>query len=100
MVSRVITRFGRSKGYGFVGYATEAEALKACELDKVEMMGRPINVQIARPRILNSERPPKPARAPRDPANKPERPPRAARPPRAPKVVAFFEFIFIFIILG
>lgn len=49
--ANIITRGRRSLGYGFVEFASEAEAEKAVsEMDKKEIAGRAINVQIARPR--------------------------------------------------
>jgi RNA recognition motif-containing protein len=63
--SSVIKRYGRSKGYGFVSFATEKEAQSAVLLDKSDMEGRTINCEIARKRIPDSERPPRPERAPR-----------------------------------
>ncbi|KAI8344724.1 hypothetical protein BC941DRAFT_409469 [Chlamydoabsidia padenii] len=53
---------GRSAGYGFVTFATLEDSLKAAkELDKKELDGREINVEVARPKpvvikpIVNSE---------------------------------------------
>ncbi|KAI8066222.1 uncharacterized protein B0P05DRAFT_553447 [Gilbertella persicaria] len=48
---RMVTRYGRSRGFGFVTYATENEAKKAVEeLNQKALDGRDINVQIARPK--------------------------------------------------
>ena len=41
---------GRSKGFGFVTFANAADAQKALEMDKKEVEGRPIVVNLARPR--------------------------------------------------
>lgn len=41
---------GRSKGFGFVTFATDEEAQKALEMDGREMEGRTIVVNVARPR--------------------------------------------------
>jgi len=46
----ITTPSGRSKGYGFVEFETKAEAEKAAAaLNKKEIGGRPINVELARP---------------------------------------------------
>ncbi|MCX8157956.1 MAG: RNA-binding protein [Verrucomicrobiae bacterium] len=50
---------GRSRGFAFVEFATEEEAKKAVEqFHNKEFQGRPLTVNIARPR---EERPPRPA---------------------------------------
>lgn len=50
---QIIHRGTRSLGYGFVTYATEAEAQKAVStLDKRELAGREINVESAKPQLL------------------------------------------------
>ncbi|KAG0169648.1 hypothetical protein DFQ28_005903 [Apophysomyces sp. BC1034] len=55
----IIKRGRRSIGYGFVSFATAEEAENALkELDKKELDGREINVEIARPK--NSDRPRRP----------------------------------------
>lgn len=41
---------GRSKGFGFVTFANEADAQKALEMDGKEIEGRKIVVNIAKPR--------------------------------------------------
>lgn len=41
---------GRSKGFGFVTFANEADAQKALEMDGKEIEGRTIVANIARPR--------------------------------------------------
>lgn len=41
---------GRSKGFGFVSFTTEEAAQKALEMDGKEVDGRPIVVNIAKPR--------------------------------------------------
>jgi RNA recognition motif-containing protein len=76
--ANIITRGRRSLGYGFVEFATEAEAEKAvAEMDKKEIAGRPINAQVARPRDPAKEAEVREKRAAA----------RAAKPrqPRAPK---------------
>lgn len=76
--ANIITRGRRSLGYGFVEFASEAEAEKAvAEMDKKEIAGRAINVQVARPRDPTKEAEVREKRAAA----------RAAKPrqPRAPK---------------
>lgn len=41
---------GRSKGFGFVTFAQEADAKKALEMDGKEVEGRTIVVNVAKPR--------------------------------------------------
>jgi heterogeneous nuclear ribonucleoprotein A1/A3 len=41
---------GRSKGFGFVTFAQEADAKKALEKDGTEVEGRTIVVNVAKPR--------------------------------------------------
>jgi RNA recognition motif-containing protein len=41
---------GRSKGFGFVTFANEADAQKALEMDGKEVEGRTIVVYVAKPR--------------------------------------------------
>lgn len=49
--ANIITRGRRSLGYGFVEFASEADAEKAvAAMNKKEIAGRPINVEVARPR--------------------------------------------------
>jgi RNA recognition motif-containing protein len=51
---QIIHRGTRSLGYGFVTYATEAEAQKAVStLDKRELAGREINVESAKPQLMS-----------------------------------------------
>lgn len=46
---------GRSKGFGFVTFAKDADAEKAIQaLDGKEMDGRNIKVNLAKPRTFNS----------------------------------------------
>lgn len=48
---------GKSKGFGFVEFETEAEAQAAVEkLDKSELDGRPIFVDLARPKAEGAPR--------------------------------------------
>ncbi|KAJ3064591.1 hypothetical protein HDU98_012018 [Podochytrium sp. JEL0797] len=61
--ARVIRRFGRSQGYGFVSFTSEAAVAQAVTLlDKTEIQGRAVNVDAAKPR---AEREPREPRAPR-----------------------------------
>lgn len=54
---------GKSRGFAFVEYATAQEAAKAVEMfNGKELQGRPLTVNIARPR---EERPPRENRPPR-----------------------------------
>jgi len=54
--ANIITRGRRSLGYGFVEFATEEDAVKAVsEMNKKEIDGRPINVELARPRDPTKE---------------------------------------------
>jgi RNA recognition motif-containing protein len=48
--AKVITdrETGRSRGFGFVTFASEEEAKKACELNGTELEGRTIRVDLAR----------------------------------------------------
>ena len=41
---------GRSKGFGFVTFANEADAQKALEMHEKEVEGRKITVNVAKPR--------------------------------------------------
>jgi len=55
----IVTRKGRSLGYGFVEFESEASAAKAVQaLNKKEIDGRQVNVEIAKPRDENAPRPP------------------------------------------
>ena len=51
-MSSEIVKYGkRSKGFGFVTYATKEEAAKAIEtLDTKELDGRPVTVKLSRPK--------------------------------------------------
>jgi len=54
----IVTRKGRSLGYGFVEFENEAAAAKAVQnLNKKEIDGRPVNVEIAKPRDENAPKP-------------------------------------------
>jgi RNA recognition motif-containing protein len=56
---------GKSRGFAFVEYATAQEATKAVEMfNGKELQGRPLTVNIARPR---EERPPREPRGDRPP---------------------------------
>jgi RNA recognition motif-containing protein len=62
---QIITRFGRSLGFGFVSFETLAQAEKATSLDKQELLGRAVNIEVARKKVPASERPPRADRPPR-----------------------------------
>lgn len=47
---------GRSKGFGFVTFATAEAAQASLEMDKQEVEGRPIVVNIAKPREDRGDR--------------------------------------------
>ena len=55
VISALVVRYpdtGRSKGFGFVEYATVEEAQKAKdEMDGKELVGRPVKIDFARPRV-------------------------------------------------
>lgn len=54
--ANIITRGRRSLGYGFVEFASEEDAKKAVEaMNKKEVEGRAINVELARPRDAAKE---------------------------------------------
>lgn len=54
----IVTRRGRSLGYGFVEFENEAAAAKAVQiLNKKEIDGRQVNVEIAKPRDETAPRP-------------------------------------------
>jgi len=54
--ANIITRGPRSLGYGFVEMDNEADAENAVKLlDKKEIDGRPINVEVAKPRVEGEE---------------------------------------------
>lgn len=60
MSAQVILRGSRSAGYGFVSLATEAAAHKSVELlNKQELDGRPIIVEVAKPADQKEKRPKK-----------------------------------------
>ena len=58
-VSLMLDKFtGRSRGFAFIEYGTAAEAQKAVEmLHNKEFQGRPLTVNIARPREERPQRP-------------------------------------------
>ncbi|KAJ3412666.1 hypothetical protein HDV05_000416 [Chytridiales sp. JEL 0842] len=57
VTANIIRRYNRSLGYGFVTFNTEAEAQKAVDtLDKKEVDGRAINVEVAKPKAAPGER--------------------------------------------
>lgn len=45
---------GRSKGFGFVTFANEADAQKALDMNGKEVEGRTIVVNIAKPRVART----------------------------------------------
>jgi len=54
--ANIITRGRRSRGYGFVDFATNEDAVKAVEqMSKKEIAARQINVELADPREVNPE---------------------------------------------
>jgi len=56
LTANIITRGPRSLGYGFVEFATLASAEKAvAAMNKKELDGRPINVEVAKPRVPRAE---------------------------------------------
>lgn len=58
--ANIITRGPRSLGYGFVEMENDAAAHKAVELmNKKEIDGREINVEVAKPRQAETARPPR-----------------------------------------
>lgn len=60
--ANIISRGNRSMGYGFVEFENEAEAKKAVEaMNKKELDGRDINVEIANPREESAEKAPRAA---------------------------------------
>jgi len=69
----IIKRFGRSLGFGFVSFATTPEAEKAVLLDKTELSGRAINVEIAHKKapVAEGEKPERKPRSKKDKSRKP-----------------------------
>jgi RNA recognition motif-containing protein len=66
--ANIITRGPRSLGYCFVELDSEEDAQKAVQLmNKKEINGRPINVEIAKPQDETKERQPREPREPREP---------------------------------
>jgi len=56
MGAKIITRRGRSLGYGFIEVGNEQDAQKAVQaMDKKDVDGRQINVEVARPREEGQE---------------------------------------------
>jgi len=88
--ANIITRGPRSLGYGFVELDSEETAKKAVELlNKKEVDGRPINVEVAKVReegAAPAERPPRGPRAPRPAASGAA--PGTSGEPRAPRTRA------------
>jgi len=79
--ANIITRGPRSLGYGFVELSSEDEAKKAiAQLNKTDLDGRQINVEIARPREQTSQD----AAGPNSPAAAGRPRPRPRRRPRQP----------------
>jgi len=68
--ANIITRGPRSLGYGFVEFATEAEAKKSVQLlNKKELDGRDINVEVAKTRDESAPAAPRPDRSNNSNAN-------------------------------
>lgn len=66
--TNIISRGQRSLGYGFVEMESEEEAQKAVQvLNKKQIDGREINVELAKPPTENAPREPRPPRQPRAP---------------------------------
>jgi len=64
--ANIITRGPRSLGYGFVELDSEEDAQNAVKvMNKKEINGRPINVELARPQDETKERPPRQPREPK-----------------------------------
>jgi len=86
----IITRGPRSLGYGFVELSSEEEAQKAiAKLNKSDLDGRQINVEIARPRDQTSQDGAAPAGdSAAQPRQRRRRQPRAAAAPAADGAVA------------
>jgi len=84
--ANIITRGSRSLGYGFVEMESEEEANKAVQLlNKKNIDGRELNVEVARPRDPNAPRPvPRVRRAPRGDGQRGQGPRRGA-PRGAPR---------------
>lgn len=62
--AKVISRRGRSKGYGFVTFENEKDAIRAYNsLNKAQFEDREINIELAKPRDPKAEPPPYPPRA-------------------------------------
>lgn len=57
--AQIINRGQRSLGYGFITFANEADALSAvATLDKSEIDGRQVNVELAKPASVQVPRTP------------------------------------------
>lgn len=70
----------RSAGYGFVTFATLEETTKAAnDLNKKELDGREINVEVARPKPVVVEVPEQQQQQQQKPASKPKQKKRRAR---------------------
>ncbi|KAJ3063321.1 hypothetical protein HDU99_004880 [Rhizoclosmatium hyalinum] len=90
--ARVIRKFGRSQGYGFVSFTTEEAVAKAVEtLAKSELNGRVINVDAARPREVKEPQPRQPQQQQPEKVNEdgtaaaPAAPKKKTRKPRGKK---------------
>ncbi|KAK3842519.1 MAG: hypothetical protein J3R72DRAFT_443204 [Linnemannia gamsii] len=65
--ANIITHGTRSRGYGFVAYETLAQAEQAAvAYNKIELGGREINVEVAKPKVERAPAAPK-AKTPRQP---------------------------------
>jgi len=66
--ANIISRGRRSLGYGFVEFNTDAEANKAvADMHKKDIAGRPVNVEVAKPRVESAHTAPQGDRPPRGP---------------------------------
>jgi len=60
--ANIISRGPRSLGYGFIEFENEVAAKEAVKLlDKKDLGGRPINVEVAKARVEGEEKPPRAA---------------------------------------
>lgn len=92
---QLITRFGKSKGFGFVAFASQEQVDQAVQkFHGYDMDGRELNVEQARPMVEHPPREPR-QRTPREPREPKDREPkerepklrkeRAPREPREPR---------------
>lgn len=82
----IIRRGRRSLGYGFIEFAKHEDAVKSVGVNNTkEFLGRPLKVEIARP---ETEKPPRPERAPRPPKPDTTEIPNPVKPTPKPKTDA------------